>query len=184
MMRKPIAWKRFTIGATEALSRSLTVTKIAPERGSAFSAASCALANARPNDSEMPITSPVERISGPRIGSNSRNFLNGKTASFTLKNGGTISSVKPISASVSPHMTRAATEASGTPIAFDTNGIVRLARGFTSSTYTSPSRIAYCTLIRPTTPSAFASATVCARITSWYSAGMRTGGSTQAESPE
>ena len=75
-----------------------------------------------------------------------------------------ISSVKPISSSVSPTMTRAASDASGTPIAFDTNGIVRLARGFTSSTYTTPSLIAYCTLISPTTPSAFASATVCSRI--------------------
>jgi hypothetical protein len=42
--------------------------------------------------------------------------------------------VKPIVSSVSPIMTRAATDASGTPIAFDTYGIVRLARGFTSST--------------------------------------------------
>ena len=31
-------------------------------------------------------------------------------------------------------MTRAASDASGTPIAFETNGTVRLARGFTSST--------------------------------------------------
>ena len=38
---------------------------------------------ALPNESEIPITSPVERISGPSIGSNSRNLLNGKTASFT-----------------------------------------------------------------------------------------------------
>ena len=36
--------------------------------------------------------------------------------------------------SVSPHITRAAYDASGTPIAFETKGIVRLARGFTSST--------------------------------------------------
>jgi hypothetical protein len=37
---------------------------------------------------------------------------------------------------------------------------VRLARGFTSSTYTSPSFTAYCTLINPTTPSFSARATV------------------------
>ncbi len=65
-------------------------------------------------------------------------------------------------------MTRAASDASGTPIAFDTNGIVRLARGFTSSTYTTPFLIAYCTLISPTTPSAIASETVCSRI-AWRS---------------
>ena len=76
--------------------------KIAPSSGSPLSAASCALANALPNESEMPITSPVERISGPRIGSNSRNLLNGNTASFTETYGGTISSVKPMSSSVSP----------------------------------------------------------------------------------
>ena len=87
----------------------------------------------------MPITSPVERISGPRIGSVPANLLNGNTASFTDTNGGMISSVKPMSSSVSPHITRAACDASGTPIALDTNGIVRLARGFTSSTYTTPS---------------------------------------------
>ena len=62
------------------------------------------------------------------------NLLNGNTASFTETNGGMISSVNPICSSVSPHITRAACDASGTPIAFDTKGIVRLARGFTSST--------------------------------------------------
>ena len=80
------------------------------------------------------MTSPVERISGPSTGSVPGNLLNGKTASFTETYGGAISSVKPISSSVSPSITRAASDASGTPIAFDTNGIVRLARGFTSST--------------------------------------------------
>ena len=82
----------------------------------------------------MPMTSPVERISGPSTGSNSRNLLNGKTASFTLKYGGTISAVNPISASVSPSMSRAATDASDTPMALDTNGTVREARGLTSMT--------------------------------------------------
>ncbi len=48
--------------------------------------------------------------------------------------GGTISLVKPSSASVFPAITRAAICASGTPIAFETNGTVREARGFTSST--------------------------------------------------
>ena len=62
---------------------------------------------------------------------------------------------------------------------------MRLARGFTSSTYTRPSLIAYCTLISPTTLSAFASATVCSRIVStWSFSPIRYGGSTHAESPE
>jgi hypothetical protein len=45
-----------------------------------------------------------------------------------------ISSVKPSSSSVIPHITFAASFASGTPIAFETNGTVRDARGLTSST--------------------------------------------------
>jgi hypothetical protein len=42
--------------------------------------------------------------------------------------------VKPSSASVLPAITSAASLASGRPIAFDTNGTVRDARGFTSIT--------------------------------------------------
>src|SRR6185437_8218346 len=132
--------------------------------GRPLSAASCALANALPNESEMPITSPVERISGPNTGSASRNLLNGNTASFTDTYGGTTSSVNPRAASDSPNITRAAYDASGSPMALDTNGIVRLARGFTSSTYTVPSLIANWTLMSPITPNALASATVCSRI--------------------
>ena len=53
------------------------------------------------------------------------------------------------SASVAPTISRAATFASGTPVALLTNGTVRLARGFASMTNTSPSFTAYCTLSRP-----------------------------------
>src|SRR5713101_807941 len=42
-----------------------------------------AFAKACPYDVEMPITSPVERISGPRMVSTPRNLLNGKTGDFT-----------------------------------------------------------------------------------------------------
>src|SRR6185437_16567401 len=153
-------------GVTVGLSESVTVINTTPSSGSPFDAASCDFANAAPNESAMPMTSPVERISGPSTGSVPGNLLNGKTASLTETYGGTISSVNPISSSVSPSITRAATDASGTPIAFDTKGIVRLARGFTSSTYTTPFLIAYCTLIRPTTPRALASAVVWPRIVS------------------
>ena len=51
-------------------------------------------------------------------------------------------------------MTRAAMEATGWPITLATKGTVRLARGLTSSTYTSLPLMAYCTFIRPTTLSA------------------------------
>src|SRR5690348_14300637 len=132
----------------------------------------------------MPITSPVERISGLSTGSDSRNLLNGNTASLTDTYGGTISTVNPRDASDSPSITRAASDASGTPIAFDTNGMVRLARGFTSSTYTVLSLIANCTLIKPTTPSALASAAVCSRMVARSDSLMMYGGSTLAESPE
>ena len=44
-----------------------------------------------------------------------------------------------MSASRSPSISRQATLASGTPIAFDTNGTVREARGLASITYSSSS---------------------------------------------
>src|SRR5215475_1611753 len=122
------------MGVTVGLSESTTVMSTAPSSGNPFDAASCDFANADPNESEIPIHSPVDRISGPSTGSVPANLLNGNTASFTDTYGGTISSVNPISSSVSPIITRAASDASGTPMAFETNGIVRLARGLTSST--------------------------------------------------
>ena len=57
-------------------------------------------------------------------------------------------------ASVAPAASRHAASTRFTPIAFDANGTVREARGFTSSTYTSPSAIASWTFRSPTTPSA------------------------------
>ena len=53
------------------------------------------------------------------------------------------------SASVEPAITRAATLASGTPVALATNGTVRDARGLASMTNTWFALTAYCTLIRP-----------------------------------
>ncbi len=90
--------------------------------------------NASANVSPTPITSPVDFISGPRIVSTPRNLMNGNTASLTEKYGGTTSPAMPCAASVCPTMQRAAILASGRPVAFDTNGTVRDARGFTSST--------------------------------------------------
>ena len=45
------------------------------------------MANAIPNESAMPMTSPVERISGPRTRSTPASLLKGKTASFTATYG-------------------------------------------------------------------------------------------------
>ena len=76
----------------------------------------------------MPMTSPVLFISGPRMMSTPGNRLNGNTGSLTEMCGGITSSVNPNSTSVSPAMIRAAMRASGTPVALDTYGTVRLAR--------------------------------------------------------
>ena len=51
--------------------------------GSGVPALSWAFENASPKLSPTPMTSPVERISGPRIMSVPGNLLKGKTASFT-----------------------------------------------------------------------------------------------------
>jgi hypothetical protein len=82
----------------------------------------------------MPITSPVERISGPRITSTPWNLLKGKTTSLTLVCFGSGCSVTPSSASDFPAMTLAAILAQGMPVALETNGTVREARGLTSMT--------------------------------------------------
>ncbi len=58
--------------------------------------------------------------------------MNGNTASLTEKYGGMRSAVRPCCASDLPVMTRAATLASGMPVALETNGTVREARGLTS----------------------------------------------------
>ena len=94
------------------------------------------------------MTSPVERISGPSTVSTTvpslvRNRLNGNTASFTATgaSSGTVDPSpegnRPSSTSermLRPVMTSDAAFASGMPSAFDTNGTVRDARGFASST--------------------------------------------------
>ena len=94
--------------------------------GSARPAGRSAFPNAVGRSLALAITSPVGRIPGPSTGSVPGNLLNGNTASFTETYAGTTSSVSPTSASVSPSMTRAASDASGTPIALETNGMVRL----------------------------------------------------------
>jgi hypothetical protein len=117
----------------------------------------------------MPITSPVERISGPSTASVSGKRLNGSTASFTATcepcTGGRSrpsarSSSSVVSAALAvalPAISRAATLTSGTPVALATNGTVREALGLASSTNTWPCLTAYCTLSRPTTASSSAS---------------------------
>ena len=57
--------------------------KALPAGGALMLAASSARAKASPKVRPTPITSPVERISGPRIGSTFWNLANGKIASLT-----------------------------------------------------------------------------------------------------
>ena len=119
------------------LSVSFSERKTMPEVGSSLPAASSAFENARPNPVSIPMTSPVDRISGPNAGSTSGNRLNGRTASLTAtcpSIGGLRKPSSRSSASVAPIITRVATFASGTPVAFATNGTVRLALGLASMT--------------------------------------------------
>ncbi len=71
-----------------------------------------------------------------------------------------------------------------TPIAFDANGTVRDARGFTSSTNTSSSATASCTFSTPTTPSAGPSRRTISCDLGGGGGASDCAGSTQAESPE
>ena len=82
----------------------------------------------------MPMTSPVLRISGVSAIWHPGKRMNGKTDSLTAQLKGLISRVKPMFARVSPAITRAPILARGVPMALLTNGMVREALGFTSST--------------------------------------------------
>src|SRR3954452_9969733 len=184
-IRKPRSCSVWAIATAPGLSLSVTVMNAVPESGSAAPAAACALAKAVGKSRATPITSPVERISGPRRASAPSKRSNGSTASLTEMWPARIgSSGRSRSARRSPSITRQATLASGIPIALDTNGTVRDARGLASMTYSSPPSTAYWTFRRPTTPSPRAIPAVHARIWSSIAWPSECGGSTHAESPE
>ncbi len=84
----------------------------------------------------IPITSPVECISGLKKISAPINLENGNTASFTVVYGGIISSVKPICDNVSPSIHLTAYLTKGSPIDLLTKGAVLDALGFASIIYT------------------------------------------------
>src|SRR4029079_8254252 len=108
------------------------------------------LAKAMAKLRSMPITSPVDFISGPSTVSTPGKRANGKTASLTPI-WSNAAGLRSKLASISPAMIRAAILATGTPITLATKGTVREARGLTSRTWISPSLMAYWTFIRPTT---------------------------------
>ncbi|SIN28720.1 Uncharacterised protein [Mycobacteroides abscessus subsp. abscessus] len=145
----PRSASRFTGNTSERLSRLATETKMVPSLGSDPYAAVWLLANALPKSASIPITSPVDFISGPSrestpLPSALRNRWNGSTASLTATGapgnevapspsaGSRPSSRRP--AMVAPNMMRAHALAKGTAVALETNGTVRLARGLASRT--------------------------------------------------
>ncbi len=79
----------------------------------------------------IPMDSPVDRISGPSIGSTSRNLSKEKTASLTAYKSET-QGVMLIFLSLFPMMICVATLARGIPVALERKGTVREARGLTS----------------------------------------------------
>ena len=111
--------------------------KTVPRCGRFAPAAACAFANAVGKSGPTPMTSPVERISGPSSASAPANRSNGSTASLTETCSAPSqppSSGRSMSASRSPSITRQAILASGSPVALETNGTVRDARGLASIT--------------------------------------------------
>ena len=78
------------------------------------------------------MTSPVERISGPRIGSTPGNLRKGKTGSLIEKCLRFNRSFTPCCFKLTPAMHNAAIFAKGKPDAFETNGTVLEALGLTS----------------------------------------------------
>ena len=85
---------------------------------------------------------------------------------------------------LAPVASCAAILASGVLVALLTNGVVLLARGLTSSTYTFPSLNANCKFINPTTLSSKAKSVVIFEICFMAFDEILYGGKTQAESPE
>ena len=80
---KPRSMSSLAISIDSGLSRSLTEKKTLPSVGSGLKAEIWALAYAMPRSSSMPMTSPVDFISGPRTMSIPGNLGHGNTASFT-----------------------------------------------------------------------------------------------------
>ena len=129
---KPSLMNSLAISAREARSFLEMVISTVPLVGSGF-IASWAFQNARPKDSAMPSTSPVDLISGPSSGSTSGNMLKGNTASLTPV-WGIERFFRFKSFIFFPIMRRVAAFAIGMLHTLDTRGTVLEARGFASRT--------------------------------------------------
>ena len=131
---KPSFSSILAVSRRGSLSPFFMLKKAVPLVGSSRPTANWLLAKATPTLWSMPITSPVDFISGPRIMSTPGNFLKGKTDSLTDTCFTSGSSVRPSSSRLFPIMTFVASFARGTPVALLTKGTVLDALGFTSST--------------------------------------------------
>ncbi len=130
---KPTAERGRTASAMRVLSISRTETNTVPLRGTRVPPPIWLFAKATSNERSIPMTSPVDRISGPSTVSTPGNLANGNTDSLT-PTWPSLGFFKLKSASFSPAISRAAIFATGMPITLATNGTVRDARGLTSST--------------------------------------------------
>ena len=157
--------------ATKRLSRSFTDRNTLPPSGSFWPAPHCPLRKASSKVGAIPMTSPVERISGPSRMSTPGKRRNGKTDSLTDTYPERRMDQGSSSLRVLPSITCVARRGRGTPVALETNGAVREARGFTSRMNTIPSLTANWMFIRPTTRSSLARATVWRSISATVSAG-------------
>ena len=101
-------------------------------------AASSALATAPRKSISMPMTSPVDFISGPRYVSTPASLDIENTGAFTATSFCRFHNppLYPISARVLPSIIFVASLTIGTPVTLERKGTVRLERGFTSRTYT------------------------------------------------
>ena len=173
------------IGSASALSTSATLHSAPPVVGTSPSAATNAFSSAAPRSVSMPITSPVDFISGPSAVSTSISLTVENTGALTATSGraGTSPVVQPSSASVAPRITRVASSTIGTPVTLLRNGTVREARGLTSSTCGMPRWTANWMLQRPRTSSARAMRTVASTIRARTSSPRIRAGYAAIESP-
>jgi len=122
--------------AAMGLSRPRTERNTVPDFGKLEPEPIKPLPNAAAKFLSMPMVSPVDFISGPSSTSTPAKRAKGNTASFTATWFKAfmcvLSSGRLKLARVSTAINRAAIFAMGIPVAFATNGVVRLARGFTS----------------------------------------------------
>ena len=114
------------------LSDALTLINTTPDRLRILLAPFWAFAYASPKFGPMPITSPVDFISGPRIGSTWGNLSNGITASFTKERSFGSFEENFCCIKVLPIIALEATFAREWPIALEIKGTVLDARGLTS----------------------------------------------------